>query len=164
MENERTNGTNLPPENDPFASRPVFSNEPSPYEGPKKHSGLGIASLIIGLISVVLLIIAIVSGSSFADQIGNNNLPDPSADTAAFQASIEELGQEVLASMVIAIFCIFGAGLISLVGLILAIIGAFSSKRRKVFSVVGIVLNVLVFVGGIGLFFAGIASIAANVA
>jgi hypothetical protein len=163
LENDRSNGTNIPPENDPFASRPVFASEPSAYEGPKKQSGLGIASLIIGLISVVLLIIAIVSGSSFADQIGNTTLPDPSADSAAFQASIEELGQEVLVSMIIAIFCIFGAGLISLVGLILAIIGAFSSKRRKLFSVIGIVLNVIVFVGGIGLFFAGAAAIAANV-
>ncbi|OBZ13405.1 hypothetical protein [Bacillus sp. FJAT-26390] len=162
MENERNNGTNFTSENEPFASKPVFSNDPTVYEGPKKQSGLGIASFIIGIIAVVLLVIAIVSGSSFTDQIASTELPDPSADRVAFQNAIEDLGQEVLVSMVLAIFCIFSAGLISFVGLILAIIGVCSSKRRKMFSVIGIVLNVVVFVGGIALFFAGISAIAAS--
>jgi ABC-type sugar transport system permease subunit len=164
MDNERNNGTTIPTENEPFASKPVFSNDSTVYEGPKKQSGLGISSFIIGIIAVVLLIIAIVSGSSFTDQIASTNLPDPSVDRVAFQNAIEVLGQEVLASLVLAIFCIFGAGLISLVGLILAIIGVCSSKRRKMFSVIGIVLNVVVFVGGIGLFFAGIGAIATSAA
>ncbi|KRE35577.1 hypothetical protein [Paenibacillus sp. Soil522] len=165
MDNEPRNDANNPSPNDPYAARPVFSNELAVQEGPKKQSGLGIASFVIGLLSVVLLIIAIVSGSSFVDQIANTDLTiaDPS-DTAAFQESIEALGEEVLVSVIVAVFCIFGAGLLSLVGLILAIIGAFSGKRRKLFSVIGIVLNVLAFVGGIGLFFAGAAAIAANVA
>lgn len=163
MDNEPRNDANNLSHDDPYAARPVFSNDV--HDGPKKQSGLGIASFIIGLLSVVLLIIAIVSGSSFVDQIANTDLTiaDP-ADTAAFQKSIEALGEEVLVSVMVAIFCIFGAGLLSLVGLILAIIGAFSSKRRKLFSVIGIVLNVLAFVGGIGLFFAGAAAIASNVA
>lgn len=164
MENEPNKEVNNSSTNDPYTTKPVFSNEQAVPEGPKKHSGLGIASFIIGLLSVVLLIIAIVSGSSFADQIANTDISiaDPS-DTAAFQASIEALGEEVLVSLIIAIFCIIGAGLLSLVGLILAIIGAFSSKRRKLFSLIGIVLNILVFIGGIGLFVAGAAAITASV-
>ncbi|WP_054023657.1 hypothetical protein [Bacillus sp. FJAT-28004] len=165
MENETNNNEKQPSSNEPYASRPVFSNEQPINEGPKKHSGIGITSFIIGLLAVVLLIIAFVSGSTFADQIANTDITiaDPS-DTAAFQASIEALGQEVLVSMMLAIVCIFGAGLLSLAGLVLAIIGAVSSKRRKTFGVIGIVLNILVFVGGIGLFFAGSAAIASSVA
>ncbi|MGO4183367.1 hypothetical protein AB4Z45_10525 [Paenibacillus sp. MCAF9] len=165
MENETNNNANPSSSNEPYGSRPVFSNDQTIYEGPKKHSGIGITSFIIGLLSAVLLIIAIVSGFSFADQIANTDviIADPS-DSAAFKASIEALGQEVLVSMMLTIVCIFGAGLLSLAGLILAIIGAVSSKRRKTFGVIGIVLNVVVFVGGIALFFVGSASIASSVA
>jgi len=165
MENETNNNATPSSSNEPYGSRPAFSNEQPLYEGPKNHSGIGITSFIIGLLSVVLLIIAFVSGSSFADQIANTDIiiADPS-DKAAFQASIEALGQEVLVSMILAIACIFGAGLLSLAGLILAIIGAVSSKRRKTFGVIGIVLNILVFVGGIALFFGGSAAIASSVA
>lgn len=113
----------------------------------------------------MLLIIALVSGSSSVDQIVNSDLilADPN-DTAAFQASIESLGEEVLVSVVLAVVCIFGAGFISFIGLILAIIAACSSKRRRLFGVIGIVLNVVVIVGGISLFIAGINAIAANFA
>lgn len=166
MENESNNTINSSTPNEPYSSRPVFSNEPTVNEGPKKQSGLGITSFIIGLLAVVLLIIAFVSGSSFADKIANTDIQivDPAVDSAAFQASIQDLGEEVLVSLVVAVLCIFGAGLLSIVGLILAIIGAVSNKRRKMFGVIGIVLNILVFVGGIVLFFAGSAAIAANIA
>ncbi|OMF31754.1 hypothetical protein BK133_15210 [Paenibacillus sp. FSL H8-0548] len=165
MDNEPRNEINTPPGNEPYASKPIFSNEHSDTIVVKKHSGLGIAAFIIGLISVVLLIIALVSGSSSVDQIVNSDLilADPN-DTAAFQASIESLGEEVLVSVVLAVVCIFGAGFISFIGLILAIIAACSSKRRRLFGVIGIVLNVVVIVGGISLFIAGINAIAANFA
>ncbi|MEV5030083.1 hypothetical protein [Paenibacillus sp. LPE1-1-1.1] len=165
MENESNNFANQPTQNDPFGSKPIFSNEPIVNNGPKKQSGLGIAAFIIGLVSVVLLIIAFVSGSSFTDQIADSNLTlaNPE-DTAAFQASIEALGETVLASFVIAIACIFGAGFLAFIALILSIVAACSSKRRKMFGVIGIVLNVLVIVGAISLFFAGIGALAANVA
>lgn len=165
MENERNDEIGSPSTNDSHASRPIFSND-QPFDvGPKKQSGIGIASFVIALLSVVLLIVAIVSGSAFGDQIANSDLSiaDPS-DSAAFQASIEALGEDVLVSMMLAIISIFGAVGLSLVGLILGIVSAFSKNRRKVFGVIGIVLNVVVIIGALGLFFAGAAAIASSVA
>ncbi|WP_138755464.1 hypothetical protein [Paenibacillus sinopodophylli] len=165
MDNESNNIPNQPTPNDPFESKPIFSNEPIIDSGPKKQSGLGIASFIIGLAAVVLLIIAFATGSSFTSQLADSNLiiTDPE-DTAAVQAAFEELGETVFASLVVAIVCIFGAGFISFVGLILAIIAACSSKRRRLFGVIGIVLNVVVIIGGISLLIGGVGAIAANLA
>ncbi|MGO4547009.1 hypothetical protein AB4Z29_19675 [Paenibacillus sp. 2TAB23] len=164
MDNEPNNFPNQNSPTEPFGSKPIFTNEPASDFGPKKQSGLGIAAFIIGLVAIVLLIIAFVTGSSFTDQLAGSDIliTDPE-DPAAVQAALDSLGENVFASMVIAVLCIFGAGFIAFVGLILAIIAACSSKRRKIFGVIGIVLNVAVIVGGISLFIAGIGSLAANI-
>lgn len=163
MENKSNDNFDQPNKTEPYASSPIFSNETIVDTGPKKHSGIGIASFVIALVSIVLLIIAFAAGSSVTDQIGNSDIifPDPATESAAFQAAVEDLGPEVIASLTLAIFGIFGACALAFIGLILAIVGAVSSKRRRLFGIIGILLNIGAFVGGIALFFVGIASIAA---
>ncbi|WP_139995531.1 hypothetical protein [Paenibacillus paridis] len=165
MDNEPKNDFNNSSVNEPYAPRPIFSNENSDILVVKKHSGLGIAAFIIGLICVVIVIIGGVTGSSLVDQLANSDLiiTDPN-DTQAIQESIEALGEDALIAMSLTLLCLVGAGMLAFVGLILAIIAACSSKRRKMFGVIGILVNVLVIVAGISLFFSGIASIASSVA
>ncbi|MBD2872586.1 hypothetical protein [Paenibacillus arenilitoris] len=158
-------GQDHPYPNDPYAARPVFSSPIPPQEAPMKQSGLGIASFVLALISLVLLIVAFVFGSMFADQIVNGDLAlaDPN-DTAAFQQSLEALGGDVLVPVMLAGLSVLAAVGISFIGLILGIIGAFSKNRKKVFGVIGIVLNAILVVGAILLFVLSLALGAAGVA
>lgn len=150
---DRTRDSNPPYQ--PFTPQPAFSSPPSEHEGPKRHSKLGVTSFILALVSVVLFIMMIVFGSVFVKQIANSDivLADP-ADTAAFEASlqaaIEDLGQEFIVPIMLAIVSLFAAIGISFVGLILGVIGAFSKVRKRVFSVVGIILNGIIVLGTIG--------------
>ncbi|WP_036718433.1 hypothetical protein, partial [Paenibacillus harenae] len=130
-----------------------------------KQSGLGIASFVLALLSVVLIIVSIVFGTMFADQIVNSDLAlaDPS-DPAAFQQTFEELGGDVLVPIMIAGLSIIAAIGISFIGLILGIIGLFSKNRRKVFGIIGVVLNGLLVVGAILLIVIGLAISASGMA
>ncbi|CAM4273365.1 hypothetical protein L1N85_18250 [Paenibacillus alkaliterrae] len=158
---EPNNENNGYPENDPSTARPIFSNPFPAEEGPLKQSGLGIASFILALLAVVLVIVAIVFGTVFADQIIDNEVLLDSSDP---NAMMEVIGEESMVPVMMAGLSIIAAIGVAFVGLILGIIGAFSKNRRKVFSVIGIILNGLLVVGAVGLVVVGIALGAAGAA
>lgn len=131
----------------------VFSSDPSRTEPPKKaQSKLGIASFIVGLVSLVVIIVAIIIATTFImDYIsfnGNTNT------VASIEDQVNDLN-DIMPLAIAGLLLLFSVGS-SVVGLILGIVGACSKDKRKVFSVIGIVLNALLPVGFVTLFLIGI--------
>ncbi|QYR20437.1 hypothetical protein KZ483_21870 [Paenibacillus sp. sptzw28] len=134
-------------ETDRLNPEPGFTTEPfAGQEPPRPQSKLGIASFIIGLVSIIGFIICIIiATSSIMNYIDGNG--------KTIQ-NIEEISSNIplLAAGLLMLVCV---GL-SFVGLILGIVGACMKNTRKAFSIIGIVLNSLLTVGFIGLFIFGI--------
>lgn len=171
MDNERKEPVNLgksgstdplqssqPYGQDPY-NRPAFSNSDTVIPGPLKHSGLGIASFVLAMISVVLVIVTIVAGSSFVSSVVDNpeflqqwEQVNPE-DQEAVMALVEESG---FVSIIVAVLAGIAACGIAFIGLILGIIGVFSRNRRKLFSVLGLVLNAIFVVAPIAFIMIGV--------
>ena len=119
---------------------PAFSPSPPEREDRPKHSGPGIASFILGLISILAVIIAIfIIAAGLVDYIDENGvffMPDP--EELAGDASF--LGGSLLYLLGV---------LIAVVGVVLGIVGCVIRNRRRVFAILGLVLNGLVAVGTI---------------
>lgn len=118
------------------------SNDPGGPSDPLKHSGLGIASFILALVAVLGLVIAIIISVAAASEFIN-------LDPSKIESSIVEGSVEELAPFIGAFLLMLGAIGISIIGLILGIIGAVIKTRKKVFSIIGIILNGLIVVGTI---------------
>ncbi|GGF73415.1 hypothetical protein GCM10010912_18290 [Paenibacillus albidus] len=108
---------------------PLYTEAPSPYQEERyglKHSGPGITSFTISLVTLVGYIITFMIAGSMAGAIMNetDNL------TVRTSESIMTLGMAVL-------------GLIALnvIGVIVGIIGISLRGRRKIFGILGTILN-----------------------
>lgn len=108
-----------------------------------KQSGLGIASFVIGLVSVIAIVVAIVTVTSAL-----MNLVSP--DMAIDQQTIMEMSEAAGPIVTAGLFILLSLAL-SLVGLILGIIGLFARYRRKAFGIIGVVLNAFVLIGFFGM-------------
>ncbi|MNZ74919.1 hypothetical protein D3C78_933840 [compost metagenome] len=145
------------PNNGPFGQGPAFSNSDSDLVVVQKQSGLGIASFVLGLVSIILIIIAIVLGSLFAAQVTDSGLtPTEAADPAVVEQTLEEMDSSAFVQIILASIFIFGALGLAFVGLILGLIGVFSKHRRKTFSIIGLILNGILVVGAIVLLVIGL--------
>ncbi|RXZ84185.1 hypothetical protein EBB07_03675 [Paenibacillaceae bacterium] len=115
---------------------------------PLKQSGPGIASFIVGIISIFMFVISIVV------------IIGQAADLLSLEEAIED--SEAIAAMgvpfVIAGLLFLGSLILSFVGTILAIIGLVIKNRRKVFAIIGLILNGLFTIGFVLLVLIGIAS------
>ncbi|MGO4107926.1 hypothetical protein [Paenibacillus sp. YAF4_2] len=142
----------------PYASRPSFKSPPPRENQPLKQSGLGIASFILALVTVLLIVGAFISAAVFASSVSD--------DPQAFLNELENINGEALPSNIVPIliagFCMLASVGVAIIGLILGIIGAASRTRRKTFAIIGIVLNGLVVLGTVGLVIIGLASAAAQ--
>ncbi|MFC5653807.1 hypothetical protein ACFPYJ_32790 [Paenibacillus solisilvae] len=127
----------------------------SPYVEEQRvtQSKLGIASFIIGLISIILFVIGIIIVSTF---IMDQNFSNSNSLQREIQDSIEKNDFSTYVPLVLGALMMIASAGISIIGLILGIVGVCSRNKRKVFSILGIVLNVLLPVGVIGLFLTGI--------
>lgn len=132
--------------NPPFS--PVSGS--SPYDefprddrrsGPLKHSGLGIASFVLALIGILLFIVCIVAIIGTVASM---------VDSSGRIADMETLENgSLLMAIGFAGFGILGAAILNLVGLILGIVGLVIKDRKKVFAIIGTILNGLcVLTGG----------------
>ncbi|MBH5318546.1 hypothetical protein I6N90_12095 [Paenibacillus sp. GSMTC-2017] len=135
MDNDRNQqeGTNYSSNSAGFNSFAPLPGNEAPIV--KKHSGLGIASFILALLSIVCYIASVALIGSSSSEIINGGLN--------YQTEQEVLDSELfpmLAGAGLAIIAAIGLGFI---GLILGIIGACMKNRKKLFSVLGIVLNVV---------------------
>ena len=110
----------------------------------KRHSKLGIASIIIGvglpLFVVVLAISFFVSG-------------DPYKPKTDFTNVLNKFFSTVL--LIVGLL----APPLHLTGLIFGLIGVFSKQNKKLFSIIGIILNLIFLVFGVGIFIYGLMSI-----
>lgn len=131
----------------------VLSSGPGGTEPPKKaQSKLGIASFIVGLVSLIAIIVAIILATTFImDYIsfdGNTNT------VASIEDQVNDL-DDIMPLAVAGLLLMASIGC-SVVGLVLGIVGACSKDKRKVFPIIGIVLNALLPVGFVMLFLIGI--------
>ena len=110
---------------------PVAPPPPLPVQ--KKHSGVGIASFVIGIVSV--LGVCVTFGLSFYAQSASSQTSSSMTSTVGF------LG---ICSMVI-----------SLVGVGLGIAGVVQKVQSKVFPIIGLVLSALVLLGMCGIMLLG---------
>ncbi|SFE51686.1 hypothetical protein SAMN04487969_103171 [Paenibacillus algorifonticola] len=149
------------PDYNPYGSAPSAGfSDPSPFQPsqPLKHSGLGIASFIMAIASIILGVISIImffAAIGSAISTGNEYLLE---DPAYIEDMITGSAGSFMASGVAVVISVG----ITFVGLILGIIGACSKQRRKVFAIIGIILNglgvmgtILFFVFAIAIFSAG---------
>ncbi|PQP82466.1 hypothetical protein C0Q44_13570 [Paenibacillus sp. PCH8] len=120
----------------------MYAPYPPEPEGPPmdrlKHSGPGIASFVIGLVSIVgYILIFFIAAMALNDSIGI--LTPLQAEELALHPAV------LLASLSILVCLI-----LNLAGVILGIIGLVLSNRKKVFAIVGTILNgimILIFAG-----------------
>lgn len=108
---------------------PAYAEEMPPYKENKrdfKHSGPGIASFVIALVTLIGYAIAFVFVGFHAANVlnGSNNVIADSAETIMY------LGVSVL---------ILAA--LNVIGAVTGIIGMTLRRRRKVFAIIGTVIN-----------------------
>ncbi|OGX68672.1 MAG: hypothetical protein A2189_00570 [Paenibacillus sp. RIFOXYA1_FULL_44_5] len=104
-------------------------------EAPNPHSGFGIASFIIALISLISGIILVVGTIIVsAGLVKSTGTIDP------------QIVQHNPAFILIGLG-FFGAILLDLIGGILGIVGLFQKNRKKVFSILGVIISFLPMVG-----------------
>ncbi|WP_341281660.1 hypothetical protein [Paenibacillus sp. FSL H8-0537] len=149
------------PDYNPYGSAPSTGfSDPAPYQPsqPLKHSGLGIASFIMAIASILIGVISIIMFfTAIGSLISTRNeylIEDP--------AYIEELIMGGAGSFMGSIVAVIVSVGITFVGLILGIIGACSKQRRKVFAVIGIILNGLGVMGTVVFFIFSIAVFSAG--
>jgi len=117
---------------DPALSAPV---EP-PVLPAVKHSGLGIAAFVIAIVAGIALFLSFaVAGYLQVSRSGGMD---------------EKSGLVMLVGLLI-----IGVCMVHLVGAALAIAGLFQAERRKVFPILGLVLNAVAILGTVGLIIVG---------
>lgn len=123
--------------------------QPEERGAPLKHSGPGIASFVIGLLSILTMIISmVVMIAGLADYIDENgNLFVPDQEEFATDPSV--LG---------GILLFFLGMLLSVVGVVLGIVGCVIRNRKRVFAILGLVFSGLVAVGMIFTILLGLAA------
>ena len=105
------------------------------HTNPMKHSGLGIASFIISLLNGVLMLILVIASAAMVNEGLTENDP-----------GIQLLGVVLLGSVVL-----------TMVGGVFGIITCFQKTRKKIFGIIGLILNAMTFLGIIILMIIGIA-------
>ncbi|WP_040952552.1 DUF4190 domain-containing protein [Gorillibacterium massiliense] len=102
-----------------------------------KHSGVGIASLIFGIVGYALVIISMVSRiSHLSDFItSHRETLTPEEVTNLFSPT----------NLVLLAIEIFGSFVFTLTGLILGIVGLFQKTRKLGFAIAGTIVNFLYF-------------------
>lgn len=132
-----------------------MSNSYSPYQSPQpesfrdlprgpetealRQSGLGVASFVIAMLCGLTFFGALVV-----------------AGVVGLRAAEEGGGQPSGALMMMIGFAILGAMGLALLGGILGLVALFQSDRKRLFAVLGLILNLLVFLGIGGIFAVGV--------
>jgi hypothetical protein len=110
--------------------RPGYRDEDWP------HSGVGVASFITGLVVLLMILAGFGLVVMAAVQAQNSGMPPPMAW--------------------VGIFLLIGASIFAVVGTGLGIGALFQRRRKKVFGIIGLSLNVLVLLGGLALVLVGV--------
>ncbi|MCR2804370.1 hypothetical protein [Paenibacillus soyae] len=117
-----------------------------------KHSGLGIASFVLALVAVLTIVIGIIM--SVAAVASSPDFMNATEDEIATDI-LEGGGGEFATLMGAGLLMLLSIG-ISIVGLILGIIAVVLKNRKKVFGIIGLILNALMVLGVVMLFAIGL--------
>ena len=98
---------------------------PEQIPAQKKHSGVGIASLLISILFIVTLCLSFTL----------------SMNSYKFSTAI----QPAISKVTLILF--FGSFLIGIVGIGLGIAGTVQKKRKRVFGIIGLSMNILILLG-----------------
>lgn len=118
-----------------------------------RHSRMGIASFVISIL-VALVILALVVGAPIL--ISSSEGFDPQTFDPADPQSIDLPSSTLIALQAIGLGFILGV-LLSFVGLGLGVAGLIQRRRKKIFAVIGAVLNGLVVLGVVSLILLAVA-------
>lgn len=127
----------------------LFTPYPSDLEDPSmdrlKHSGPGIASFVIGLVSIIgYMLTFFIATMAINSSIGVITTPIQVEEIALHPAV-------VLASLAVLVCLI-----LNLAGIILGVIGLILKNRKKVFAIIGTILSGVMILAFAGLIIAGI--------
>ncbi|MGA2504591.1 MAG: hypothetical protein ABSG01_10925 [Anaerolineales bacterium] len=109
---------------------PFFTPAAATPSDSQKHSRIGIASFVIGLVSMFIFCLAIVLAFGYGLSITATN---PSFQVEQSNPTVLGLG-----------LLLFSSPILSLVGAVLGFVAVFQKDKKKLFSVLGIVLNLLI--------------------
>ncbi|WP_405156058.1 hypothetical protein [Paenibacillus sp. FSL K6-0108] len=124
---------------------PYPSAQEDPFVGRLKHSGPGIASFVIGLVSIIgYMLTLVIATMAINSSIGALVTPIQVEEIALHPAV-------VLASLAVLVCLI-----LNLAGLILGVIGLILKNRKKVFAIIGTILSGVMILAFAGLIIAGI--------
>lgn len=153
MTNEHDPNEPNNPQGNAYQGETVFTpvtNNPDGQPGPLKHSGLGIASFVLAIISILAFLLSIIMIFAAASNVAH--------------LSPTEIESELMAGGGEEFAAVLGGGLlimlaigISIIGLILGIIGLVIKNRKKIFGILGVVLNGLIVLGIVFLMVIGLA-------
>lgn len=121
----------------PFAPAPLIPAET------QKHSRLGIASFVIGLVSMIVFCLAIILAFGYGVSIASTT---PSIQSLETSPTILVFGFLMLISPFIA-----------LIGAVLAFVAVFQKDKKKLFGILGIVVNLLIVLAFCALLVIGLA-------
>lgn len=138
-------GTDHSDPNHDNPSTPSPSSLEDPPVGRLKHSGPGIASFVIGLVSIIgYMLTLFIATMAINSAIGVVTTPIQVEEIALHPAV-------VLASLAVLVCLI-----LNLAGLILGVIGLVLKNRKKVFAIIGTILSGVMILAFAGLIIAGI--------
>ncbi|ALP35365.1 hypothetical protein E4V51_12990 [Paenibacillus sp. 28ISP30-2] len=131
----------------PVASEehPVFSEAPV-FQPPVKlkHSGPGLASFIMSLVSLIGYIILAVMVINLLAHFSQYQTLDP-------EVVLQQTGTVLLP------FVFLGSLLLNCAGLVVGIIGIALKNRKKAFAIAGLIINAFIILGFIALLAMGLA-------
>ncbi len=117
-----------------------------------RHSRMGIASFVISILVVVAILALVVGGPLL---ISSSEGFDPQSFDPADPQSVDLSDPAVIALQVVGLGFIVGV-LLSFVGLGLWLAGVIQRRRKRLFAVIGAVLNGLVVLGVLSLVVLGV--------
>jgi hypothetical protein len=123
-------------------------------QGTQKQSKIGIACLILGILSLLFLCIGFIISLSYGVSLGLENpyVTDPAS-------LVDQTSPAIIASSVF-IYC---TPVISLIGVGLGIAALVQKKDKKTFGVIGLVLNALILLSVCVLLIFGLVMVAGSV-
>jgi hypothetical protein len=108
----------------PFIPAPITPSDT------KKHSRIGIASFVIGIVSMLIFCLAILLAFGYGITIASLN---PSIQSLQSSPTILVLG-----------LVLFLSPILGLVGVVLGFVAVFQKNNKKLFAVLGLVFNFLI--------------------
>jgi small-conductance mechanosensitive channel len=121
----------------PFPPAPLIPSET------QKHSRLGIASFVIGLVSLIIFCLAVVLAFGYGVSIASST---PSVQSLESSPTILVFGLMMLVSP-----------FLGLVGAVLGFVAVFQKDKKKLFGILGIVVNLLIVLAFCALLVIGLA-------